>query len=376
MPELRRQPEAPRPEGERLPEREIDTELRRAEIYELKGALFEGAAATLASRDHAERNEDSFGHYPEVDIEAVFDGVGGHLAGEVASQFARDRLLHHYEHARTLVEAMNAEGQRDAWQHVIEGNSMIGAQEIQPSASKGGASDPQLETRSEASRARLKKIREKTVQTLTEYFEDLNPPPSVKQEAAVLYLGLRNLSEEIRDEGKRRDKRGMASTATGVKLIRTPDGHRFGIFWSVGDSDAFLERAGTGEVVRAVKNDNMLDGLVERQSVTREQAEHFADDPFLRRARFNLVSQALGMEDDPTPRIMIYELEPGDRFLLATDGLGDNDLEGRFTTTLVQKQGGSWMRRAEAVTRSAVRGIAQSEGKGWDDITVVTGEVK
>lgn len=57
-----------------------------------EGLRFEIGIATLANENHLERNEDSFFSLPEIEAFAVFDGVGGHYGGDIASAFARDHI--------------------------------------------------------------------------------------------------------------------------------------------------------------------------------------------------------------------------------------------------------------------------------------------
>lgn len=351
------QPRSPEPRRERRPDH---PELKRAELKEFKTPLLELGVATLASAEHPTRNEDATAFYEQEDMAAVFDGAGGQAAGDIASRFARDNLISHVERARLLVEAMNATGQIDLWNKVVEGNSYVMADELEGE-----------ETRD---KARLRARRERDVGEARAYFEKLNPPDDVKLEASALYLALQNLSDALQAEGKRRGTPDMATTATGVKLMEEPDGRRYGIFWSVGDSDAWLFREKTGEVIRPVRSDNGLDAMVGRGSMTPLEAENLSD-PLVHQLRFSITGQALGPMERVIPHLMIYELDPGDRFLLASDGLGDNDLEGRFQKRLRTRTSEPWSKVVRDMTGSALEGIRNQEGKGWDDITVVAGEV-
>src|SRR3990167_4269357 len=49
-------------------------------------------AITMASDKHPDRNEDSMFKLPEKRAVGVFDGIGGHAAGDRASRIARDQV--------------------------------------------------------------------------------------------------------------------------------------------------------------------------------------------------------------------------------------------------------------------------------------------
>lgn len=56
----------------------------------MKAPIYAGATDTGRQRDH---NEDAFALAPELGIAILADGMGGHNAGEVASQLAVDTTL-------------------------------------------------------------------------------------------------------------------------------------------------------------------------------------------------------------------------------------------------------------------------------------------
>lgn len=58
------------------------------------------ASESVASEKHPERNEDSFLARKDIGVFGVFDGVGGHAAGEKASQAARESFSAFFEEHR------------------------------------------------------------------------------------------------------------------------------------------------------------------------------------------------------------------------------------------------------------------------------------
>jgi len=55
-----------------------------------------------------QNNEDAFGMLPARGLWVVADGMGGHAAGEVASQVARDKIVAEVKHGSGLAEAIRA----------------------------------------------------------------------------------------------------------------------------------------------------------------------------------------------------------------------------------------------------------------------------
>ncbi len=76
------------------PEREGPPEPDNTEyISEVREEVFvRSHGESRASEKHPERNEDSFFAMPEKGVFGIFDGMGGHRGGEVASLIARDYI--------------------------------------------------------------------------------------------------------------------------------------------------------------------------------------------------------------------------------------------------------------------------------------------
>lgn len=62
-----------------------------------------------------ESNEDAWLCEPELGLFAVADGMGGHNAGEVASQYAIDVLRRHLADARPLLDKLDRQSPSDDW---------------------------------------------------------------------------------------------------------------------------------------------------------------------------------------------------------------------------------------------------------------------
>lgn len=350
-------------EAEQLERREAYR--KRLEVQTVDQPLFSGALSTLSSETHPEHNEDTIGVYEDAVV--VFDGAGGHLSGEAASHMARDTFEQKLVEARTMArsEILQAGQELDTrWKEIVESGSLVTEKDAEE-------------------RARFREIRDREIAAAHTQLEALNIPDEIKREAIAISRALKALSEEIAfaaqalDHGKsdtEREYKGMATTAAGIRVIEAR-GRRFGICFSVGDSEVYLERASTGAIVRATKSDNALEHLLERGIVPRHAANDLSN-PAIRDARFSGVSQLLGQEGAPTPRIMIWELFPRDRFILASDGLTDMDLQERWKETLRNRRGESWSEVAPKLIDGAMEGYFAKEGKRGDDVTVAIGEIK
>ncbi|MBI4280656.1 protein phosphatase 2C domain-containing protein [Candidatus Uhrbacteria bacterium] len=360
------------------PEFEKPKEYQRPfEVMEKRTTNFEVALATVGKEAV---NEDAL---LVTESEAVvFDGMGGERGGEVAARLARDNFLSAYETVSQHAPSLSPSERQNLWQKVLEGNSLIRRENLFPSVKEelNEAADPDQRARGQARRD----------QARAQYTADLaeaqaamaNLPEKVKLEAIVYFKTMQELSGAIyRQTQANPEFVGMGTTFTGLKIITLPDGRRFGIFAGVGDSEAWLYRKKTNTVEPAVKSDNALDTAVARGEIRPEDVPKLPA-WFYRRLRFVGTTQALGASDQPIePHLRVYELEAGDRFLLNTDGLSDNDPAANFKKELQKRQKEPWKKVAQKMIKQSFRGISSKKEevdttvKGADDITVVVGEI-
>lgn len=131
----------------------------------------------------------------------------------------------------------------------------------------------------------------------------------------------RDAGSEIVRQAHRDDARlGMGTTAT--VLVLRPDDHY--VVGHIGDSRAYLLREGI--MSRITTDHSWVQEQVERGVITPEQA--------YRHPQSNIITRALGTDDDPTPDIFVGPMRDGDRFLLSTDGLTDMVDEPRIRKIL------------------------------------------
>ena len=147
---------------------------------------------------------------------------------------------------------------------------------------------------------------------------------------------------------------GMGTTATVLRLRR--DGTF--VIAHIGDSRAYLWRA--GRLRRVTHDHSWVQEQVDRGLITPEQA--------VGHPQSNIITRALGTDPHPTPDLYPGELKPGDRFLLATDGLTDMVPEERIAELL---EGDEPLEE----TSDALVAAANRAG-GLDNITVLLVDIE
>jgi len=266
---------------------------------------------TLASEKHPERNEDNLIVNDSGAVYAVFDGMGGHVAGHLASQWAVDSV-----------------------------NRSIG----------GGLLDST------------------DSQSLTE---------SMRR---VMY----DANLYVRAEaGKRTDTHNAGTTGVVARFITQPDGEAVVFIANVGDSRASLLRGGrlypltlddsfAGTLFQdgkdAWKAQEVLDSYDGEEGGLQGISGKYAT-AFHNR---NVVTQALGVNLD-SPRIYRYNLQPGDKLILTSDGVGDNLTTDEMATVLNRRAGPNDLSRA-LCERALDKSRTQSARAKSDDMTAVVVE--
>ncbi|OGQ90605.1 MAG: hypothetical protein A2289_06450 [Deltaproteobacteria bacterium RIFOXYA12_FULL_58_15] len=203
---------------------------------------------TVASRTDVGRvrtnNEDSFFADPALGLFVVCDGMGGHSAGEVASQMACNIIKRELEAASKQREKYLQSGK--------------------PSDIKG-----------------LRKAVEAAIHTACK--------------------------EVFKKASKSPEHAGMGTTVTVVLIA----GHDKGILGHVGDSRLYVARGGA--VHQLSEDHTYVNELVRRGALTKEQAKNHPQG--------NVLSRALGVQPNVPVDTMVFDMDPGDTYLLCSDGL-------------------------------------------------------
>jgi serine/threonine protein phosphatase PrpC len=246
-------------------------------VYEMErqgGAVTEVYSITSASLTETgkvrEINEDAV--LEAGNIFAVADGMGGHQAGEVASDLALGVI----------------------GQYIEDNLGLIGGE----------------------------KLVEKAVQSA-------NATVHQKAESSAKY-------------------RAMGTTVT--VLYREGDTAYIG---NVGDSRAYLLRG--GNLRRLTSDHSLVAALIEEGEITEEQSRSHP--------QRNIILRALGLEGQIEVDVVSVRIEPGDEFLLTTDGLTGLVEDKEITAILAQD--------ADPVTQAGRLVDAAMQAGGTDNISVV-----
>jgi serine/threonine protein phosphatase PrpC len=178
--------------------------------------------------------------------------------------------------------------------------------------------------------------------------------PGASFEAAISEANRRILAAGRGDERLS----GMGTTVVAVRFGGTRD-EPVAQVAHVGDSRAYLLRGGS---LRPVTEDHSLVAeLVRSGDLTRDQA---AEHP-----QKNLITRALGADEEVEVDTSVLTVEAGDRFLLCSDGLSDMIPETRVGEILAEAPGDP-----EKPARSLVS--AALDAGGADNVTVIVVDVK
>ncbi len=244
-----------------------------------RGRLCHIESVSYPSEHHPERNEDAFFQDAELGVAGVFDAAGGHSGADIVSKIARDAT------SQVLREA-----------------------------------SPHM------SLAEVEKLVKHSLETANH-----------------------RILEHKKAEPKLAD---MATTASVVKL-HNEGGKRYAVIGNVGDSRVYVQHTtgvlesltldDTYELYRACTKKNLFNA--EKAWQMQEALDSYIDSkttPLLPDEehifhRRNILWQALGSARIQ-PRMRVYELRPGERLLITSDGIHDN---------LTREQMGSFLMEAD-----------------------------
>jgi serine/threonine protein phosphatase PrpC len=185
-----------------------------------------------------------------------------------------------------------------------------------------------------------------------EVLKGLQPDESFK--AAIVEANRRIVAAGRGDE----KLSGMGTTVVAIRFSRK-QGEPVAEVAHVGDSRAYLRRG--GDMNPITEDHSLVAELVRSGDLTRDQA---AEHP-----QKNLITRALGADDEVDVDTAILPIEAGDRILLCSDGLSDMVSEAGISEILAEFPDDP---------ERAARGLlsAALDAGGNDNITVVVVDVK
>lgn len=148
-------------------------------------------------------------------------------------------------------------------------------------------------------------------------------------------------------------KHGMGTTLTAVTLLAD---QRIAVA-NVGDSRTSIYR--WGDLIQVSRDHSIVQELVDSGEITPEQARVHP--------RSNVLTRALGLEPAVEVDVYVTAVHPGDRILLASDGLIDMVSADDIAEAL-------WRHRDPQECARALVALANSGG-GHDNITVIVSDV-
>ena len=142
--------------------------------------------------------------------------------------------------------------------------------------------------------------------------------------------------------------KGMGTTLTAL-LAEADEAH----IVHIGDSRAYLFR--DGELRQLTRDDSLRERLLQESGAAAEEIEFLPPK--------NILTQALGLDDDISLQDLRFDLRPRDRLLLCTDGL---------TATVPDEAIGKLLQEERAPQAACDRLVeAANDGGGPDNITVI-----
>jgi serine/threonine protein phosphatase PrpC len=274
----------------------------------LATAVVRYTAAAITDRGRKRTsNEDAFGYSVEHGVYLVCDGMGGAAAGEIASSLAVEEAL------KLLT------GRIDTMFHAA--------------ASQSAANS-------------LEKIEA----------NGHSPLPRLAEEAVFA------ANEAIHSRSQRNTRlSGMGTTLVGI-LAGPPEAvESDGKLWILNVGDSRCYRLRDGQIELCTEDHSLVEEQVRMGRMTRSEA---ARSPLR-----NVITRALGTQGSVTPDVIEAGVEPGDLYLLCSDGLTRELTDEAIETILNTTVGGLNPRPAslELLCESLV--LAANKAGGNDNIT-------
>jgi serine/threonine protein phosphatase PrpC len=185
---------------------------------------------------------------------------------------------------------------------------------------------------------------------------DAHPEDMAEALRSAMAQSVLGAHHAVRTEGAREPALdGMGTTLTALAV--DSDSGRYAV-GHVGDSRAYRFR--DGALLQLTRDDTWVQRRVEAAELTPDQARRH---PF-----GHILTQCVGLEEDPEPQILLGQVADGDVYVLCTDGLMGMLEDDDLARVLARHGGDPEGAAAELVTLAKERG-------GFDNITVIVVQV-
>ena len=204
-----------------------------------------------------------------------------------------------------------------------------------------------------ASRMCLESLNQRLLPTLSKSLR-LKPNKGLSRHATLLRRAVMQANTAVFEAAEANpDYKGMGTTVVAVLFYadKVVVGH-------VGDSRVYRQR---GQVLEQVTSDHSLvQELLDKGAISADDAE---DNPYS-----HVITRAIGVQGKVVPELQEMNVQPGDIFLLCSDGLTDL-VEDKLIQETLTTASGNWERAAQRLID-----LANQRG-GVDNISVVLAAV-
>lgn len=201
---------------------------------------------------------------------------------------------------------------------------------------------------------------------IVQELQGIEPPHSLEHLIDQAIAHLNEVNSALRRESVRRDNQTIGSTVA----VLVAFGTECACIWA-GDSRVYRHR--NGAMARLTEDHSLVEEYVEQGLLRREEAESSP--------QANVITRAVGVEDDLALDTAVYPMAAGDIFLLCSDGLykelSEEEIAGYITRGSGDQQAitdslteAALARQARDNISAVVVRISDASGSAPEDITI------
>jgi serine/threonine protein phosphatase PrpC len=162
------------------------------------------------------------------------------------------------------------------------------------------------------------------VDALKGFYQEMAARPSGDRDEALLQRGLMSEAFGLANHAVRNLRRGKLAKMGCTLSALVIRGER-ALIGHMGDSRVYRLRSGPGEALRQLTADHSLVAAMQAAGI---------DSVVIHTRLGHIITRAIGVHEVSDPDISVEAVEPGDRYLLCTDGLTDVVSDARLAAVL------------------------------------------